>query len=80
MHVPLSVVKHVPSASDVGPTHVIVGTAFVTRNHAPAASAPHDASVGGSVGADVGVVGASVVGAGVGAVVDCVHVRAGEIV
>ena len=64
MHVPLLMVKHVPSASEVGPAHVIVGTAFVTRNHAPAASSPHDAKVGAAVGA-VG----DEVGAGVGAAV-----------
>ena len=68
MHVPLSVVKHVPSASDVGPTHVIVGIAFVTRNHAPAVSAsPH----GPTVGAAVGAVGDDVVGATVGTAVGC---------
>ena len=74
MHVPLSVVKHVPSASEVGPEHVIVGTAFVTRNHAPTSSSPHEANVGAAVGAvgdEVGAVGARV-GAKVGAGV-CVH-------
>ena len=74
-HVPLLIVKHVPSDSDVGPTHVIVGTAFVTRKYASVASAPHDVDIVGSrVGTGVGAVGARVgcgVGAAVGAVDDC---------
>lgn len=64
MQVPLLVVKHDPCASDVGPTHAIVGTALVTRNHASSASAPQEGKVGAAVGDAVG----EVVGTAVGAV------------
>jgi hypothetical protein len=60
----LLVVKHVPCTSVVGPVHVYVGDALVTRKNAVVASPPQDPSVGAALGAGVG----ETLGAAVGAV------------
>jgi hypothetical protein len=85
-HVPLSSVKHVALASEIGLMHCCVGIAAITVKKAPGASGAHTGSVGaavGAVGLAVGAVGCTVgcedgaVGVAVGAVGSCVGAAVG---